>query len=80
MRIFEAREGRYCICRLNYEADLIHSNRLQGKKISPAFSMLGAGKNAKICVYNQEEKKYMDKSASASYGEFTGRIHKLIDV
>jgi len=66
MKDFEGKQGRTFICRLDYEADLLGAFKqfAEKRKIDAAFFfMLGAVKRAKICVYDQKERKYMDEVA-----------------
>jgi predicted DNA-binding protein with PD1-like motif len=87
MKVFEGKQGRAFACRLDYEADLLDSFKqlAEERKIdAAAFFMLGAVKKAKICVYDQKKKKYMDDitlegpleviSCSGNIAKFKGKI------
>lgn len=63
MRFSEGSLGRFFVCRLNYESDLLDSIRRfadeKGVKVA-VFFVLGAVKKARFSFYDQEEKRYLE--------------------
>ena len=63
MRFSEGSLGRFFVCRLNYESDLLDSIKGfaddKGVKVA-VFFLLGAVKKARFSFYDQEEKKYVE--------------------
>jgi len=63
MRFAEGTLGRFFVCRLDYESDLLDSIKRfadeKGVKVA-VFFLLGAVKKARFSFYDQEEKKYVE--------------------